>query len=73
MIHDAKIEVTCDGESCREFLEVTLNYVHTDYTGENGHYDDSDDTIKAGMERAGWAAREDKHYCEDCKENEKCV
>ena len=40
MIYDAKVEVHCDG--CQnEFVEIELEYVYTDYSGKNGHYDDS--------------------------------
>ena len=69
MIHDVRVEVTCDGENCREYIEVALNYVYSDYSGVNGHYDNSEDSINAEIERDGWMVNEDKHYCENCKED----
>lgn len=67
MIHDAKVEVTCDGD-CGECLEVEPEYKYTNYSGGGGHYDCSDDALNEKVEREGWTVDEDKHYCENCKE-----
>ena len=65
MIYDAKVEVHCDG--CQnEFVEIVLEYVYTDYSGKNGHYDDSK-VIETLEDEHEWKADDDKHYCLECK------
>ena len=69
MIHDAKIEITCDGQDgyCRNSLEYDLPYVYSDYSGNNGHYSDSEADIETFLKDEGGAIDGDSHYCEDCK------
>ena len=73
MIHDAFVEVTCDGDKCSSTENVGLDFVYPDYTGKSGHYDDSkvEEKLIADYE---WIVVEDddddalnKHYCcDDC-------
>lgn len=64
MIYDAKVEVQCD--ECDDLVEIVLDYVYSDYSGENGHYDDSniDDKLEKEYE---WEVDGDNHYCPSCK------
>ena len=39
MIHDAKVEVTCDGPKCYESIEIDLPFTYPDFSGNNGRYD----------------------------------
>lgn len=70
MIHDAKIEVTCDGNAgmCRsnEFYEPP--YVYSTYSGKDGRYDDDDKKIETWLvDECSWIVRDGKHYCcEEC-------
>lgn len=65
-IHDATVEVTCDG--CGQGVTISPEFVYRDYSGENGHYDMSDSAIGEKLEREGWQVLDGKHYCEDCKQ-----
>lgn len=67
MIHDAKVEVTCDGKGCGESIEIEPEYVYRNYSGSSGYYDTSDDAIERKLEREGWTVLDGQHYCEDCK------
>ena len=59
MIHDAKIEVTCDNDDCNESVDVSPPYVYRTLRGDDGCYDTSDDTIKRELKSAhGWEVRE---------------
>ena len=61
MIHDAKVEVTCDGEDCRESMFVDLQ------AGARNTYLASDSIIEREVEREGWIVRDGNHYCsEEC-------
>jgi len=64
MLYDAKIEAECD--SCQETIEIELDYVYTDYSGNNGHYDDTNVDEKLENEHQ-WGVDGDKHYCSGCK------
>ncbi len=64
MLYDAKIEAECD--SCQEAIEIELDYVYTDYSGNNGHYDDTNVAEKLENEHR-WEVDGDKHYCSGCK------
>ena len=70
MIHDAKIEVTCDNSECGDYIIISPPYVYTDYSGDNGHYDTDDSTLNELIESEGWLAMETedgyKYYCIDC-------
>ena len=65
MICDAKIEVHCD-ECEKESVEIVLEYVYTEFSGNNGYYDDSKVIEKLNDEHE-WEADEDNQYCLDCK------
>lgn len=71
MIHDAKVEVTCDGEKCRESIEVQPDYTYPNYSGKGGSYDTSDSAIERKIEEEGWEVVDGKHYCESCAEEVK--
>ena len=43
MIHDPIIEVSCD--HCFDTIEITPSYKYTDYSGNTGYYDCSDESI----------------------------
>ena len=73
MIHDAFMEVTCDGDKCGDAVNVAMEFVYRDYTGENGYYDHADDSIESKLvEDHEWKVADgddgkNKHYCcEDC-------
>jgi hypothetical protein len=65
MIHDATVEVTCDGD-CGDYLKIAPDYKYTSYSGGGGHYDCSDDAINEKVEKADWIVDGDNHYCENC-------
>jgi hypothetical protein len=66
MIHDAKVEVTCDGEKCRESVTVSPHFMHRDYSGKNGFYDCSDDAIEELLGLEGWTTDGEEHFCPSC-------
>lgn len=69
MIHDAYIEVTCDGDKCSSTENVSMDFVYMDYTGKNGWYDHEDEKIESKLiEEFEWIVVDGKHYC-----NEGCV
>ena len=69
MIHDAKVEVTCDGERCTESILIDLPYVYTSLSGSGGHYDSKKETINEAVRREGWIVTYGgNHYCQGCTE-----
>lgn len=66
MIHDAKIEVTCDGEHCRESIEIQPDYVYRDRSAASGHYETRDSFIETKISEEGWTVKDGKHFCESC-------
>lgn len=64
-IHDATVEVTCDG--CSSAITLSPEFVYPNYSGKGGHYDTSDEALEEKLTREGWEAKGGKHYCEDCK------
>jgi hypothetical protein len=72
MIHDARMEVTCDHLECEDFISISPPYVYTDFNGDNGYYDTGDSTLNELIEKEGWLVKwtvnSYRHYCEDCKE-----
>lgn len=70
MIHDASVEVTCDGRRCRESIHVALPFVYPDYTGKGGRYDHDDGEVERKVERQGWTVKDGKHYCPGCAGDE---
>lgn len=69
-IFDAKVEVTCDGEHCRESIQIQPDFVYRDYSGKSGHYDTRDSAIEEILVSEGWAVEDGKHLCESCKTNQ---
>jgi hypothetical protein len=67
MIHDATIEVTCDKENCEASIEIYPEYVYTDYSGNNGHYDCSGSAINKMVAQEGWVVDGDEHFCYECQ------
>lgn len=64
MLHDAHIEVTCDGDKCSSTVNVSMDFCYMDYTGKNGYYDHADDKIESKLvEDHEWIVIEGKHYC----------
>lgn len=68
-IHDAKVEVTCDG--CDASLWVELPFVYADISGKSGRYDHDDRKINKKVAEEGWTINEDgdHHFCENCSED----
>lgn len=66
MIHDAEIEVTCDGTGCRESTHVRPPFVYAGTLHTIGHYDHDEATVERLLKREGWTVRDGKHYCEGC-------
>ncbi len=64
MIHDATVEVTCDGEHCQENVRVEPEYVYMNFAGGGGHYDTSDSAIEKRLPREDWLVIDGKHYCD---------
>jgi hypothetical protein len=69
MIHDANIEVSCDGD-CGDYLQISPEYKYSSYSGEGGHYDCSDEAISEKVEKEGWTVDGDKQYCEACSQQQ---
>ncbi len=71
MLHDAHIEVTCDGDRCRSSVHIGMDFVYSDYSGKNGYYDHEADKIEAKLiEECEWVVvpsedeeEDNKHYC----------
>ena len=67
MIHDATVEVTCDGERCSVSIMVSPEYVYRSYSGKDGYYDTSEDALTDKITAEGWTVEDGKHYCEGCR------
>lgn len=67
MIHDAKIEVTCDTPSCNGWIEIQPQYVYGGINHTDGRYDVSDKAInKELITTYDWTVVDGKHFCERC-------
>ena len=73
MIHDATVEVTCDGtyDYCRESLDIALPLRYPEHTGKNGWYDHRDATVNRLVRQEAWEVdenetAEDRHFCPGC-------
>ena len=64
MIHDVRVEITCDGEKCRESIEVMPDFTYLNYFGSGGSYDCS--VLARKIRAEGWTIDDGKHYCESC-------
>ena len=68
MIHDAKIEITC--ETCDTETWYEMPFVYTDYSGNHGHYSSNDADIESFLEDEGWIIDGDNHFCsKECQNN----
>ena len=67
MIHDAKVEVTCDG-GCGDSIEIQPQFVCPTYSGNNGYYDTSDSAIEKHLLAEDWTVQDGMHFCESCTE-----
>lgn len=78
MIHDAKVEVTCDGHNCCESIAIELPFVYPSYSGRNGRYDHDPEGVNKRVRKEGWTVIESedgdedhaKHFCEGCAPEE---
>ena len=60
MIHDAKVEVTCDGARCDEFVFADL------HAGSRNTYIAEDSAIEREIARDyEWIVINGKHYCSE--------
>ncbi len=63
MIHDAIVEVTCDGKNCRESTYIPLP------AGVRNTYIAEDSQIEHQLEREEWIVCDGSHYCSrECQE-----
>jgi hypothetical protein len=63
MIHDAIVEVTCDGENCRESTYISLP------AGVRNTYIAEDSQIERQLEQEEWIVSDGNHYCSrECQE-----
>jgi hypothetical protein len=71
MIHDAIVEVTCDGMGCNASEYVTLRYVYGSTMHASGRYDDDEKRIEEDLTKDHeWIIRDGKHYCcESCADD----
>ena len=68
MIHDAKIEITC--EHCDNLIEYEMPFVYSDYSGNHGHYSSNDADVESFLEKENWIIGNDNHFCcEECQNN----
>ena len=74
MIHDATVEVTCDGERCRDSVHIRPEFVYRTHNESSGYYDTSDKAIEKKLRYEDWSVVDGKHLCESCAEalEEKC-
>lgn len=67
MIHDARIEVTCDG--CNGAgVEYDVPYTYMSLNGGGGAYRADDEKIEEWLvDECDWIVKDGKHYCcESC-------
>lgn len=66
MIHDAHVEVTCDGEGCSESIFIALDYTYGGLLHSSGSYESDDRKIEQKLIRdEEWLVTDGKHYCSD--------
>lgn len=66
MIHDATVEVTCDGEKCMATVVIALRWMYRNMSPESGYYDASDKEVERRLVHEAWSVVDGKHYCEEC-------
>ena len=69
MIHDASVEVTCDG--CGESVFLSPPYVYTSLAATGSHYDCSDSTLEKLLKKEGWYVEGKAQFCENCRTKER--
>lgn len=63
MIHDAKVEVTCDGDRCR-----SIEWLDMDYGTQGYHLSDTE--AEKELVQREWIVSDGKHYCdEECAQS----
>lgn len=65
MIHDAKVEVTCDHDGCTDNVFIEPDYVYRTMSENSGYYDTSDKAIHEKLEAEGWFVQDDKTFCQN--------
>lgn len=65
MIHDAQVEVTCDGLDCNASTFIDLPYVYGGVNHTFGHYDSKDRTIWNLLKKQDWHVSNERTYCSD--------
>lgn len=66
MLHDATVEITCDGEDCDCYTTIGLEYRYTGYNGSGGHYVCNDSHVERKLTDEGWSVVDEEHFCEGC-------
>jgi hypothetical protein len=70
MIHDAKVEVSCDGDGCLESIEIGLPFRFPNYSGKGGRYDHRAEAVHPLIRKEGWRVTGDdddaEHLCPEC-------
>lgn len=56
-IHEAQVEVTCDGKGCKSNTFVQL------HATARGGYSASDSEIERDLEDQGWIVKDGQHFC----------
>lgn len=69
MIHDATVEVTCDGDGCTESVLISPDFGYPNYSGEGGSYKTDDHSIESKLSAEDWCVCDGKHFCESCLED----
>ena len=69
MQYDPTLIIECD--NCGDTIEIEMDFVYQDYSGERGYYDHKDSVV-SNLHSEDWIVDqdgdEDKHFC--CKECE---
>lgn len=74
MIHDAKVEVTCDNDGCPGNVSIELDPDYRNVAGHCEHYDSINDEIEEKLVKDhgwvvrnethhGWIVRDGRHFC----------
>lgn len=63
MIHDAEVEVTCDGKMCSESVLINPEYKYSDFSGNYGYYDTSTKEIEKKLVHEGWFVDKKGQFC----------
>ena len=63
MIHDATVEVTCDGDRCNESVFIGMEWMYRNPCDSSGFYDCDDLKIEDKLEDQDWTVHDRKHFC----------